>query len=90
MDTIDAATIDRLPLAGIDSVTFCKRDEITTDIISCDIEIGGETWSFHEEMAGWATLLQHLEQLPGLRADWFGAVSQPAFEAREIEAFRRS
>lgn len=89
MDAIDAATIGRLPLAEIAKVTFFKRDEITADLICCEIETGDETWLFHEEMTGWDLLLRHLEQLPAFRADWFGEVSQPPFEASETVAFSR-
>ncbi|HYI39212.1 MAG TPA: hypothetical protein VE053_02715 [Allosphingosinicella sp.] len=89
MDRIDAATLDRLPLARIDSVTFFKRDELTTDLICCEVGVDGWTWFFHEEVEGWDLLLRHLERLPGFRADWYGAVAQPAFERCETVAFER-
>ncbi|WP_426264213.1 hypothetical protein [Sphingomonas sp. PWP1-2] len=36
--------------ADIARVIFYKRDELTTDLICCDIEALGQTWIFHEEM----------------------------------------
>lgn len=89
MAGIDAATLDALPLAEIETVTLFKRDEITADLICCEVEIGARTWLFHEEMAGWGVLIRHLEQLPGFRTDWFAAVSRPAFEPCVTVAFRR-
>lgn len=90
MDRVDSATIDRLALQRIDSVTFYKRDELTTDLICCDVEIDGMTWFFHEEAEGWALLLRHLERLPGFRTDWYEAVAQPPFESCVTIAFDRS
>jgi len=80
---------DQLPLNQIESVTFYKRDEITTDLICCDVMVGGKTLFFHEEPEGWSELIQHLEQLPGFRSDWYSAVSQPPFSLSETVAFRR-
>ena len=84
---IDQTTIDELPLARIDRVAFYKRDEITTDLICCDVQIGQEARWFHEEQQGWDLLLSHLERLPGFRSDWLGAVIQPAFERSEAVAY---
>lgn len=90
MDRIDAATIDLLPLERVDAVTFFKRDELTTDLICCEVEIEGRTWIFHEEAEGWPLLLHHLGQLPGFRSDWYGAVAQPPFESCATVAFDRA
>lgn len=89
MSRINDQLLTRLPLPDIDRVTFYKRDEITTDLICCDIIAGDATWSFHEEVAGWDLLLRHLQKLPLFRADWYEAVSQPPFALSEIVAFSR-
>ena len=81
--------LDRLPLNRIEAVTFYKRDELTTDLVCCDVLISGETWFFHEEAEGWDLLIKHLEQLPGFRADWYSAVAQPPFALSKTIAFRR-
>jgi hypothetical protein len=86
---IDADLLARLPLKDVAKVTFYKRDELTTDLICCDVVLGSDVWTFHEELVGWNSLIDHLEQLPGFRADWFGAVSQPPFAASESVAFSR-
>ena len=80
----------QLPLADIQKVRFFKRDELTADLICCEVEIGGRVWFFHEEAEGWDALVRHLEQLPGFRADWYQTVVQPPFAPNETIAYIRS
>jgi hypothetical protein len=75
--TITDDTISQLPLPGINAVVFYKRDQITTDLICCNVEVAGQVWTFHEEATGWPDLIEHLSALPGFRADWYGAVAKP-------------
>jgi hypothetical protein len=89
MAGIDPDLLTKLPLTNLTRVTFYKRDEITTDLICCDVAVGPEVWTFHEELVGWHLLIDHLEKLPGFRTDWFAAVSQPPFDERETVAFSR-
>jgi hypothetical protein len=89
MTAIDANLLGQLPLSEIAKVTFYKRDDITTDLICCDVDLAGTVWSFNEEQVGWDLLLQHLYKLPHFRTDWYAAVSQPPFATSETLAFRR-
>lgn len=89
MAKIDEGLLGQFPLSKIDKVTFYKRDELTTDLICCAVEAGGKVWTFHEELAGWSLLIEHLEALPQFRRDWFAAVSQPPFAPNETVAFSR-
>ena len=89
MATIDTELLARLPLADITKVTFYKRDEITTDLICCDVALGQKVWTFHEELVGWNLLIDHLQRLPRFRKDWFAAVAQPPFATSETLAFNR-
>lgn len=89
MTAIDANLLTRLPLTDIGKVTFYKRDEITTDLICCNVALGDEVWTFNEELVGWDLLIGHLEKLPGFHCGWFADVSQPPFEASETVAFNR-
>ena len=77
-------------LGAIERVAFFKRDEITTDLICCEVEAAGRTWFFHEEAAEWDALLRHLEALPGFRSDWYAAVVQPPFETGETVAYEQA
>jgi hypothetical protein len=81
--------VANIPLKDVTKVTFYKRDELTTDLICCDVTVGAELWTFHEELLGWESLIDHLQKLPGFRADWFAAVSQPPFDTSETVAFSR-
>jgi hypothetical protein len=58
----------QVPFAEIREVTFYKRDELTTDLICCDVLVGtGESalvWTLHKEMWGFDKLTQLLEELP--------------------------
>ena len=86
---IDPAILSQLPLSEIDAVVFYKRDEITTDLICCDVEVNGRIWTFHEEADGWHALIAHLSALPSFRDDWYASVVNPPFEASETLAFER-
>lgn len=87
--TITSAALSQLPHPAIDAVIFYKRDEITTDLICCDVEASGLVWTFHEEMAGWDALIAHLSALPGFRSDWYAAVTGQPFATNETVAFAR-
>ena len=80
-------------LADIRKVTFFKRDEITTDLICCDVEIDGvegpKTWFNHEEEESWPTWLEELARLPGFDSAWHSKVYVPAFETCETVAYER-
>ena len=88
-DKIHDDVQERLPLAAIERVTFFKRDELSTDLICCEVELGGQVWFFHEEAEGWERLVRYLEKLPGFRTDWYASVVQPPFAATETIAFSR-
>ena len=87
--TITPAVLAQLPLPDVRAVVFYKRDEITTDLICCDVEVAGHVWTFHEEAAGWPDLIAHLSALPGFRTDWYKAVVSPPFATAETIAFDR-
>ncbi len=89
MTVIDAALLTTVPASSVTKVAFYKRDEITTDVICCEVVLGDEVWTFHEELVGWDSLLTHLSALPDFRADWFSEASQPAFGRSEFVAFSR-
>lgn len=89
MTVIDNTVLDQLHLSEIDQVSFFKRDEVTTDLICCEVTVGDKTWFFHEEAEGWDLLLGHLSKLPGWRSDWFSAIGQPSFAECRTFAFSR-
>jgi hypothetical protein len=93
---VEGGDAPRKPVAfdDIHEVVFFKRDELTTDLICCDIvvrtEQGSETWFLHEELPGWDDLVRFLERLPGFDREWFRKVAWPAFAANPTSVFRRT
>jgi hypothetical protein len=87
--TITPAIISHLPLPHINAVVFYKRDEITTDLICCDVDVSGRVWTFHEETTGWTDLIAHLSALPDFRADWYENVVSPPLATSETVAYDR-
>jgi hypothetical protein len=82
-------TLHRLPLSGIDAVIFYKRDELTTDLICCDVKVRGQVWTFHEEAPDWSDLIAHLSALPGFLRGWHETVAGDPFSRSETVAFDR-
>ncbi len=78
-----------LDLSAIERVEFYKRDELTTDLICCDVMLDGVTRLYHEEMPIWRSLLDRLQLLQGFRADWFALVSQPPFADCRLTAYEK-
>ena len=74
-------------LEDVQKVTFFKRDEVTTDLICC--EVVGTTDINHEESASWSAWIATLASLPGFDCGWFAKVSQPAFAPSATIAFER-
>ena len=77
------------PLTDVERVEFFKRDELTTDLICCEVVAGDAVCFAHEAGPGWADLVEALETLPGFDAEWFAKVSQPPFEERRTVVFER-
>jgi hypothetical protein len=89
MARIDAELLTRLPLSEIERVVFYKRDELTTDLVCCDVRVAGKVWTFHEALAGWDLLIEHLNGLRGFQPASLAAMAQPPFELSETVAFCR-
>lgn len=87
--SITPDVLAHLPLSEIDRVVFYKRDELTTDLICCDVDVHGLVWTFNEEASGWTDLTAHLSRLPGFRTDWYGAVVHPPFAISDTVAYHR-
>lgn len=83
-----------IPLNAILEVVFFKRDELTTDLVCCEIIVrrgdSVERWFYHEELPEWGEVLNFLERLPDFDTEWPGKVMQPAFEENRTIAFQRS
>ncbi|MEM9310863.1 MAG: hypothetical protein AAGA34_05390 [Pseudomonadota bacterium] len=76
-----------LMLQEIRKVEFYKTDEITTDLIRCNVETCEGVFQFHEDEQEWDDLIRALAALDGFRRDWFAQVSQPPFAESRFVAF---
>jgi len=83
----DTVSVDQVPLEKIVRVTFYKRDELTTDLICCDVDLGETILFFHEGLDGWQDLVAHLSQLPGFDIDWYRKVVLPPFAENRLVAY---
>ena len=85
-----------LPFAFSDirKVVFYKRDELTTDLICCDVEVEGSDGvvicSNHEESTNWAAWVKRLSDLPGFDTDWYAKASLPPFAQCPSVVFERA
>jgi len=81
-------------LQQVRRVLMYKRDEITTDLICCDVEAdGGDgpiTWTRHEESAEWQEWLTELSRLPNFDQEWLEKVTKPPFEECVTLVYKRS
>jgi hypothetical protein len=82
-----------IALDTIQQVAFFKRDELTTDLVCCEVVVHGEggtaTWFLHEEAPEWGDLLKLVERLPGFDPEWPSKVMQPPFAESRTIAFQR-
>lgn len=83
-----------IPIPHILRVVLYKRDELTTDLVCCEITArSGDGARFtalvHEEMDGFVPLMSELESLDGFDRNWFEKVTNPAFAENRIVVFER-
>ena len=80
-------------LSAVRRILFYKRDELTTDLICCDVEVEGpneiSTWSNHEESESWNDWLTAFGKLSGFDEAWHSKVSQPPFAQSLTVAYER-
>lgn len=85
--------VGRVAFRDITKVTAYKCDQLTTDLICCDVTTGtgnqSLVWSLHEELLGFDNLMERFAQLPGFRREWRNAVLLPSFVENSTEIFSR-
>ncbi|MBA3446608.1 MAG: hypothetical protein H0T56_03180 [Pseudaminobacter sp.] len=82
--------VGRVAFRDITKVTAYKCDQLTTDLICCDVT-GNQSlvWSLHEELPGFDNLMERFAELPGFRREWRNAVLLPPFVENSTEIFSR-
>ena len=77
-------------LDAVERVEFFKRDQVTTDLMCCEIALRDSRFlEWNEDMSDWPAIIASLEGLPGFDRDWFARVSQPPFEPSCHLAYQR-
>ncbi|WP_084647011.1 hypothetical protein [Mesorhizobium sp. WSM2561] len=84
---------DIVSLDEVSAVISYKIDELTTDLICCDIVIGSgeaeQIRTIHEELPGFDNLMARLEALPGFNRKWRDAIILPAFAENRTIIYQR-
>jgi hypothetical protein len=84
---------DIVSLEQVSAVVAYKLDELTTDLVCCDIVTGSgdgeQIRTIHEELAGFDDLMAHLEILPGFDRKWREAVILPPFAENRTILYER-
>lgn len=79
-------------LNQIREIVFYKRDEITTDLICCEISMSSDRQDqvlfFHEEMPHWQEMIHRVSELPDFDMKWFEKVAHPPFQTQRTVAYR--
>jgi len=92
--TITGKAIDTVTLDKVNAMIAYKLDELTTDLVCCDVVTGhgdGEqTWTIHEELPGFDAVMVHFETLPGFDRKWRDEIISPAFATNRTIIYART
>jgi len=85
---------DTVTLNEVTAIIVYKRDELTTDLVCCDIVTGtadGEqARTIHEELPGFDAVMDNFETLPGFDQRWRDKVIKPAFATNRTVIYSRN
>lgn len=91
---VTAKGADAVSLDEINAVVVYKLDEITTDLVCCDIVTGvgdGEQIrTIHEELPGFDLAMARLEALPAFNQTWRDEVTLPPFTTNRTTIYSRT
>jgi hypothetical protein len=79
--------------AEVSAIVAYKLDELTTDLVCCDIVTGAghgkQIRTIHEELLGFDTAMKAFEALPGFDRQWREAVLLPPFATNRTVVYDR-
>lgn len=82
-----------ISISAVTSIIFFKRDEITTDLICCEVTVTGvegtQTYLFHEDLPYFDELITQFETLDGFDMKWREKVVLPPFAENRTVAYER-
>lgn len=78
---ITAKETDAVSLDEVRAIVAYKLDELTTDLVCCDVVTGAadgeQIRTIHEELLGFDTAMKVFEALPGFDRQWRDVVALP-------------
>jgi len=84
---------DAVLLDEVHAIVAYKIDELTTDLVCCDIVTGsgdGEQMrTIHEDIPGFDAVMARFEVLPGFNRQWRDAVILPHFATNRTTIYNR-
>src|SRR5690606_4367674 len=85
---------DAVSLDEVSEVIAYKIDELTIDLVCCDIVTGSgdgqQIRTIHEEIPGFDDLMACFETLPGFNPKWRDAVIHPPFATNRTTIYDRT
>lgn len=85
---------DTVSLDEVSAIVAYKADELTTDLICCDIVTGSgdaeQIRTIHEELPGFDAIMTRLEALPGCNRQWRETVTFPPFAENRTIIYKRA
>ncbi|MBB4861175.1 hypothetical protein HNO88_004529 [Novosphingobium chloroacetimidivorans] len=84
---------DAVSLDEVSAIVAYKIDELTTDLVCCDIVTGSgdgeQIRTIHEELPGFGAAMRHFESLPGFDRQWRDTAILPPFATNRTLIYSR-
>lgn len=91
---VTAKNTDAVSLDEVRAIVAYKLDELTTDLVCCDIVTGAadgeQIRTIHEELLGFDAAMKAFEALPGFDRQWRDAVVLPPFATNRTVIYDRA
>lgn len=90
---VTAESTDAVSLDEVRAIVAYKLDELTTDLVCCDIVTGAadgeQIRTIHEELLGFDAAMKTFEALPGFDRQWRDTVVLPPFATNRTVIYDR-
>lgn len=91
---VTAKSTDAVSLDEVRAIVAYKLDELTTDLVCCDIVTGAadgeQIRTIHEELLGFDIAMKAFEVLPGFDRQWRDVVVLPPFATNRTVIYDRA
>lgn len=91
---VTAKGTDAVSFDEVSAIVAYKLDELTTDLVCCDIVTGAgdgeQIRTIHKELPGFDGAMAGFETLPGFDRKWRDAVILPPFAANRTVIYSRA